>query len=90
MTLFKISFHSIGANTFVFEEHDTKEVAQYKYMDLLHQADKVFQYLKIGDILINPRHVNFVLVEEFIPQVAAEPTIAPESTDIPGIENIQT
>lgn len=82
MTQFKITIHCAGGNTFAFEEHPTKEDAQAKYMAECHDLDEDFAYLKFGDILINPKAITFIQVQEVIETPVIDPAPLAEVIDI--------
>ena len=66
MTKFKISIHCGQVNTFAVEEHDNKQDALDKYSDAIGMCQGADGYLAIGDVLINPKQITFVVVEELI------------------------
>jgi precorrin-6B methylase 1 len=66
MTKFKISFHCGQVSSFVVEEHESKSEALIKYNDLIATSKQAQNLLAIADVLINPKHITFVVVEELI------------------------
>lgn len=66
MTKFKISIHCGAVNTFVVEEHETKQEAINKYHDVISAAKDAHDFVAIADVLINPNQITFVVVEELI------------------------
>lgn len=77
MTKFKISIHCGAVNTFVVEDHETKQEALNKYSEAICAARAADDYVAVGDVLINPAQITFVVVEELI-----ETVLEPESETI--------
>lgn len=69
MTKFKISFHCGQVSSFAVEEHECKADAFQKWREKVQNAAATDQLIEIGDVLINPEHISFVVVEELIEKV---------------------
>ena len=66
MTKYKISFHCGQVSSFAVEEHDCKANAFQKWREIVQNASSKNNLIEVGDVLINPEHVSFVVVEELI------------------------
>lgn len=66
MTKYKISFHCGQVSSFAVEEHECKADAFKKWRERVQNAAATDWLIEIGDVLINPEHISFVVVEELI------------------------
>lgn len=66
MTRYKISFHAGPVSTFVVEEHESKEEAQRSWRVKVLSAKDQDDFLTIGDVMIVPEQLTFVVVEELV------------------------
>lgn len=72
MTKYKISFHCGQVSSFAVEEHETKAGAFQKWSTKIKNAIGAQDLIEIGDVLIAPNQITFVVVEELIER-AEEP-----------------
>ncbi len=66
MTKFKISFYAGQVSSFVVEEHESKAEAQESWRKKILASLTIDDLMVIGDVIINPHHLTFIVVEELI------------------------
>jgi len=71
MAKFKISIHCGQVNTYTVEEHADKDIAMDIWKDKIDRSE-CSDMFRVGDVLINPKQITFVVVEEAVEQ-GAEP-----------------
>jgi len=69
MTKFKISFHCGAVSSFAVEEHESKLEAQEIWRKKIIASQTIDDLMIIGDVLLNPKQLTFVVVEELIERV---------------------
>lgn len=70
MALFKIAFHCGQVNTYIVEEHESKEQAFDKWQRQIIGDITEDAMLRVGDVLISPKQITFVVIEEVVAQTA--------------------
>lgn len=66
MTKYKISFHCGQVSSFAVEEYDNKADALATWRQKIADAQDDKNLMTIGDVLINPEQITFIVVEELI------------------------
>lgn len=69
---FKISIHCGQMNTFIVEDHDDKISALDDYHSRINSKIISGNLMRVGDVLVNPKMITFVVVEDLILE-GAEP-----------------
>lgn len=70
MALFKIAFHCGQVNTYVVEEHESKEMAFDKWQRQINGDITEDVLMRVGDVLICPKQITFVVIEEVVAKEA--------------------
>ena len=71
MTKYKISFHCGQVSAFVVEESESKANALSVWGSRIQTAKDGNHFLAANDVLIDPKQISFVVVEELIENVKA-------------------
>ena len=72
MARFKVSFHCAQVNTFVIDEYESKEDAFAYWESKIDDFRNGSSLMRIGDVLIAPNQITFVVIEEVV-EAGAEP-----------------
>lgn len=70
MAKFKIAFHCGQVNTYVVEEYESKDDAFAHWEAKIDQVRNGSSLMRMGDVLIAPNQITFVVIEEVILQDA--------------------